>query len=465
MFFFLNYKYFKKNYSLFRYKCTCFFSSTLTIMQEHYLSAVRDIHKRLKHLESIWDAGAIQDNVRSKRHPVSVTVQHSLRNTSKNQLYFRLKNMGAPASGYICEMPDCPVPYVDQLTFDSQPVHSSHRTDGLEGEVIIFECNIGGQPTVVKFRRGKESESGTMTENELRHTNILSQNPVVASLFPKMYFALSLAVPDEWEGLGMQKVEKFTEEEMRKEDFYQKCFKVLCTLHAQTFTHGDAHSYNFMKDPATGKTLLIDRDRCSFFPAHDDPPMVAAMVSFDFHKLLMLNNIHMRFLQSFEQNSEKKGKLYTVLYKAAKELPPEHAEMRELCRFVLWPTYMNRFNPDKVRETFAAYPGFARHMRATNMIEIRRVYGSLFSSAEKMVRFNAFLKKLYSDNSKEAEVEVHDLTEHADLTDLTKDDIQVIHLTEHAGSTDLTKDDIEVIDLTEEEPMVNSHAREFSWGN
>lgn len=80
--------------------------------------------------------------------------------------------------------------------------------------------------------------------------------------------------------------------------------------------------------------------------------------------------------------------------------------------------------------------------------------------------WDACLNKNYNGSNKE----VHNLTAHAEdkpVIDLMEhaDDIRVIDLTEHAGSTDLTNDDIEVIDLTEEEPMVNSHAREFSWGN
>lgn len=34
-------------------------------MQAHHFLTIKDIHKRLEHLESIWDAGAIQDSVRS----------------------------------------------------------------------------------------------------------------------------------------------------------------------------------------------------------------------------------------------------------------------------------------------------------------------------------------------------------------------------------------------------------------
>lgn len=69
------------------------------------------------------------------------------------------------------------------------------------------------------------------------------------------------------------------------------------------------------------------------------------------------------------------------------------------------------------------------------------------------------------NQSNAAEVQVHDLTTHAYTTDLTKNDTPVIDLTAPADLPDLTKDDISVIDLTEEEPIVNSHAREFSWGN
>lgn len=388
-------------------------------MQDRLLSTIRNLHERLVHLESIWDTGVIPDEVKVKRHPVSISIQHSQRNTNRNQLYIRLKNMDAPARGYICEMPDCPVPTVDRLVFESQPIHNSHRTDGLISDVIIFECTVGGQPTAVKFRRGKETEPNTMTEKELRHTNVLAQNQVVSALFPSLYFAISLAVPEEWEGIGMQKLQRFSEEEIRRDDFYQNCFKLLCTLHSHSFTHGDPHTYNFMKDPATGKTLFIDRDRCDLLPLTDDSPMICAMVSFDFHKLLMLNNIHMRFLQGFEQNSDKKHKLYSSLYKYAKELGPDQQEMRDLCRFILWPTYINRFSPEAVRGIFQANPGFARHMQRTNMIEIRRAFGSLFRSAEQMVKFNAFLKKLYTDNNKGEDQEIVDLTADAMLMDLT----------------------------------------------
>lgn len=366
-------------------------------MSQSLYWSLKDLHARISTLESVWDVQVGQAQARAIRHDVEVSLKATGRSQARNRLYQELRaSKDRPVPGLLCETPDCPGGPVSSLQL-GDVVHELDRTDGLEDDVIIFDCSLhSAHPAVVKFRRGSEGDPNTMTEKELRNSLAVAQSPAAAALFARVYFLLSLRLAGGWEGIGMQKLENFTPKERSGPGFYPQCFDLLCRLHDLGFVHGDSHTYNFMKDPATGQALFIDNDRCAPLAGLEEVQR-KTMMCYDFVKLLMLNNVHMPFYQSIKGVPGRLEHVTAEVYKYMKDSDKISPEIKSKYRFFLWPAHMRRFDWAALSATFQRFPKFARMMRETPMQEIRASFRAVFDSKQEIRELDAFLKKISQD--------------------------------------------------------------------